>query len=286
MQDAVREIGRRFPLPTGPGLRFDKGRPKWFPLREFVRPHEEGSSFHAARRNPTSDPATRELEGLLRRLEGLMPLSPSIHWQESRQRNIEALGRIAAECAKSAALIRRLDGADYEVGGDEHLLIRVEDDPARIYKCTYGDSFGCHSVLDPVDVDLSGKNFNATLNDDPCFYLRRWILLNSLSGFATRYEGVLPPERSGWAPRICVSQPWIEGTNPSMLEIEQAMLAYGFHIVSEGAFFEPRSKLLLTDAAPRNVRIVNGGPVLFDAIAEIASPEVLGWLGSKGFQLD
>jgi len=40
----------------------------------------------------------------------------------------------------------------------------------------------------------------------------------------------------------------------------------------------PSSKILLTDAAPRNVRIIHGVPVPFDAIAAYATPVVLHWV--------
>jgi hypothetical protein len=43
------------------------------------------------------------------------------------------------------------------------------------------------------------------------------------------------------------------------------------------AFLNPHSRILLTDAAPRNVRIVNGSIALFDAIASFASDEICAW---------
>ncbi len=89
-------------------------------------------------------------------------------------------------------MINLLDGAEYEEGGDEHILFRVDDQPDRIFKSTYGDNFGRYSAFDPIDPEITGKNFNATGNPDASFYLKRWILLNSLSGFKTRFEGILP----------------------------------------------------------------------------------------------
>lgn len=240
--------------------------------------NESGDSTDTTGCEAIPDPETRELERILRRLERLMPVDPALDWKESRKWNIEALGRLAGGCEKSPGLIARLGGLDFEVGGDEHHLIRVDDEPTRIYKATYGDSFGCRTRFDPFDPELSGRNFNATLNDDPRFYLRRWILLNGLGGYRTRYEGILPPERPDWAPRICVSQPWIDAPNPSSQEIERAMLSFGFVLISENSYFQADSRLLLTDAAPRNVKIADGGPVPFDAIAELATGEVLSWI--------
>ena len=79
-------------------------------------------------------------------------------------------------------VIRRLEGADYEIGGGEHLVVRVDEQPDRVFKLTHGDCF---------------LNFE--------------------------------------------------------------------------------SRILLTDAAPRNVRIVDGTPALFDVIASFASEQVYEW---------
>jgi len=222
------------------------------------------------------DPENRELEGILWRLERFLPGNREVDWKESRRRNIEALGEIQRDI-KSERLIALLDGIEYKVGGDEHLLFHVESDPGRVYKSTYQDSFGCRSVFDSIDPDLTGKYFNATLNDDPLFYLRRWILLNSLGGYKTRFEGILPPEKEGWVPRICVSQPWLAGENPDPRDISRLMQRAGFLPLGLDAFYLAEAGLLLTDAAPRNVRVSMGFPVPFDAIAEIASPEVEAW---------
>lgn len=98
-----------------------------------------------------------------------------------------------------------------------------------------------------------------------------------MSGFQTRFEGFLPPEPGLRRPRICVSQPQLVGVNPTDLEIEVALKEYGFQAISRHTYFQPDTKILLTDAAPRNVWIIQGIPVPFDAIAEIASSRVLEW---------
>ncbi len=210
-----------------------------------------------------------------------MPSRPPFDWKESRRWNIEALGELRKGCQRSEGLIRHFDGAEYIVGGDEHLLLRSDDEPTRIFKTTYADSFGCRTTFDPIDHEGSGRHFLATLNDDPRFYIRRWIILNGLGGHLTRYEGILPPEKPHWAPRICISQPWIDGPTPGLADIERAMRAYGYLPVSEHAYFQPTTKVLLTDAAPRNVRLWEDGPIPFDAIAEIASPEIEEWIACR-----
>lgn len=180
-------------------------------------------------------------------------------------------------------MIVLLDGAEYEVGGDEHLLFRSDDQPDRIFKSTYGDNFGCYCVFDPIDPELTGKNFNATGNPDVCFYLKRWILLNSLGGNKTRFEGILPPENPHWLPRICISQPWLDGSNPNSATISRLLENAGFLEVSREAFYLPDSGILLTNTAPRNVRISGDSAIPFDALAEIASDEVTRWI-KKQFQ--
>jgi hypothetical protein len=72
-------------------------------------------------------------------------------------------------------------------------------------------------------------------------------------------------------------QPKIGGANPSVGEIREVRALYGFVEISQDAFLHRRTTVLLTDAAPRNVRIIDGQPVLFDAIATVASPEILAW---------
>jgi len=161
--------------------------------------------------NPESfaDSETRELAEVLRRLERSMPSGPPLDWAETRRRNTEALEELSQADGKTEHLIDLLDGADYEEGGDGHILFRVDNEPNRIFKATYGDNFGCYSIFDPIDAELTGKNFNATGNPDVGFYLRRWILHNSLGGYKTRFEGILPPEKPHWLPRICsVNHGW------------------------------------------------------------------------------
>jgi hypothetical protein len=230
--------------------------------------------------NPESftDPETRELAGVLRRLERSMQSGPPLDWAETRRRTIEALEELSQADGKTEHLIDLLDGAEYEEGGDEHILFRVDSEPNRIFKATYGDNFGCYSVFDPIDAEFTGKNFNATGNPDIGFYLKRWILLNSLGGYKTRFEGILPPEKPHWLPRICISQPWLDGSNPSSGMISRLMKKAGFLEVSQDSFFLREAGILLTDTAPRNVRIFEDSAIPFDAIAEIASEKVIHWI--------
>ncbi len=158
------------------------------------------------------------------------------------------------------------------------MLFRVDSEPGRIFKATFGDNFGCRSNFDRLDPELTGKHFNATGNEDSTYYFRRWVILNALGGFKTRFEGILPPEQPHWLPRICISQPWLDGGNPGEEIISKAMTYAGFREISRGAFFLEEAGVLLTDAAPRNVRIMEGRAIPFDAIAEVAEDEVVRWI--------
>ncbi len=184
------------------------------------------------------------------------------------------------ELARKAEISHReVRGAHIEDGGSEHVIIEFEAEPDRVFKATFGDNLGCRSDLFRSDPELTGRHFHPTGNADPFFYLRRWLCLNSISGYKTRYEGIIPLGYDGHLPRICVSQPVIIASNPTERQIEQALKLYGYRKISGDAFLNDDNGVLLTDAAPRNVRIVDGVPIPFDAIAEIAPPAVLQWAG-------
>lgn len=235
-----------------------------------------------------SCPENRELGEVIRWLEGIHGGDSPLDWKESRRRCADILLAYQENSDKSQELAERLLHADYEVGGDEHHLIRVEDEPHRVFKITHGDAFGCYSYFSPHDPDLKGKHFHGTLNDDPIFYLRRWMILNALTDYITRFEGILPPQGRLILPRICISQPTLDWPVPSVRTIERHMAMFGFKRISQDAFLEFESRILLTDAAPRNVRIDEGSPevlaqgflALFDAIASIASERVIEWARS------
>jgi len=103
------------------------------------------------------------------------------------------------------------------------------------------------------------------------------MLLNSFTGYITRFEGLLPAEGKLRMPRICVSQPTLDATNPTRAEIREHLAKYEFESISEDAFLNFDNRILLTDAAPRNVRIVDGNLALFDVIASMATSRVYEW---------
>ena len=207
----------------------------------------------------------------------LLRSSAPVDWQKSRRWCSDVLRPLIESSQTSRRLTEMLDGKNFIVGGDEHHVINVASDPGRIYKLTHGDNFGCRPFFSPHDPDLTGKHFHGTGNADPFFYLTRWRLLNRLSGYKTRFEGLLLPEHPQWLPRMCISQPKVGGENPDIEEIRAAMERYGFIRISENAYLHIETRVLLTDMAPRNVRIIGGVPVPFDAIATFAAPEIMIW---------
>ena len=228
-----------------------------------------------------ASPENRRLGEVLRRLEGIYSGDSSLDWKESRRRCVEVLTAQLNSPENNASLVKRLQGAEYEIGGDEHWIVRLEEDSDRVYKLTNGDCFGCRPYFSSFDPDGIGKNFHGSINEDPIFYLRRWMLLNQLGEYQTRFEGFLPPECRLRMPHICVSQPTIDAPNPTRREIHLLLASFGFVEASLDAFLDPRSRVLLTDAAPRNVRIVDGSIALFDVIASIATDEIYTWVSHR-----
>lgn len=235
--------------------------------------------------NPS--PENRDLAGVLRELGRVLPDRSEIHRPGLRERYREILNGVASGSPTTGRLSALLRGSPYFVGGDEHRIVYAPGTQSdRVYKFTHSDSFGCRGEFHPSDPELSGKHFFAGVNMDLLFYLERWIYLNSISTYQTRFEGFVPPENERHMPRVCISQPVLpphtaNDPNPNEREIQDAFLPHGYQKISEGAFLHHGSGILLTDAAPRNVRIIAGAPVPFDAIAQIASPEVIEWANCR-----
>jgi hypothetical protein len=202
-------------------------------------PGEPESRFRAPE-IPHAHPGAenREMDEVLHELGGVLPGSASFDWQESQGWCGDVLRRIIARSDRSRRLRELLANAPFFVGGDEHHVFRVPSEPNRVFKLTHGDNFGCRSYFSPHDPELTGRHFHGTGDADPFFYLRRWRLLNLIGGYQTRFEGFVPAEKSGWLPRICISQPELEGTNPPRSDIRKAMLPYGFSEISDDAYLD------------------------------------------------
>jgi hypothetical protein len=98
-----------------------------------------------------------------------VPSSPHLDRETNRQWHIEFLKILSQTDDKTDRLLDLLNHIEYEEGGDEHVLFRLDSEPRRIFKATYADNFGCSSNFDPLDRKLTGRNFNASGNEDPIF---------------------------------------------------------------------------------------------------------------------
>ncbi|MEO8614096.1 MAG: hypothetical protein ABI600_03065 [Luteolibacter sp.] len=172
---------------------------------------------------------------------------------------------------------------DFEGGDEHHLALSANEEARRVFKWTYGNNFGL--LLKVYEIDPQGMNQNviSSGNPDPCYYLRRWIILKNIGPPVTRFEGLLPPDflNGERLPRLSISQRMLPPENPSYQEIINAFHKIGFIEVAENAYYRENDNILLGDAAPRNVRIVNGVIIPFDAVAEQPSGNAKEWCGNE-----
>jgi hypothetical protein len=77
-------------------------------------------------------PENRQLDAVIRQLGKLLQSDPSIDWRTDRQWIGHILKRFAAGDGPSNSLSERLTGARFEVGGSEHLILEMRDDPTRV----------------------------------------------------------------------------------------------------------------------------------------------------------
>lgn len=92
-----------------------------------------------------SSPENGKLGEVVRQLEGLHGGRSPIDWSGPRQRSAEILSACFEVSTQDDDLIRKLEGVDYEVGGDERHLVRIDALPERVFKITHDDAFGCYS---------------------------------------------------------------------------------------------------------------------------------------------
>ena len=226
-------------------------------------------------------PPTSDWKSCLRKLGRVSERSRNLGWKEARENYRKVLLELEESSPVSPRLYEELASANAFVGGDEHLNVQINSDPQRIYKLSAHDQFGVTYFFDPDDSSGDGRYFLAIGNEDPYLYLLRWKLLNEISSYQTNFEGIVAPEKGSFLPRICVSQPYVEGPNPSVTQITQVLQGHGYQEVSQRAYFSLATEVLLTDTFPRNVRIHGGLPALFDSVASRPTGEVEKWLYQK-----
>ena len=107
-------------------------------------------------------------------------------------------------------------------------------------------------------------------------YLRRLQLQGDLFGDDLRFEGIIEDPR-GW--RCVTSQRHIDGLAPTLHEIDEGLVAFGFHRLDiehmgyEGSHSYLMDNVGLFDAHPANFRISEGILVPIDVILVEFSPE-------------
>jgi hypothetical protein len=107
-------------------------------------------------------------------------------------------------------------------------------------------------------------------------YLRRLQLQVDLFGDDLRFEGIIEDPR-GW--RCVTSQRHIDGLAPTLHEIDEGLVAFGFHRLDiehmgyEGSHSYLRDNIGLFDAHPANFRISEGILLPIDVILVAFGPE-------------
>lgn len=200
--------------------------------------------------------------------------------EECCQYLLERLAGSPEEAERKFQVASAVDGKEQFHAGNEHYIFLPSDDnQSRVVKWTYGNNFGLK--LNVYENDPAGMNQNVipTGNVDPVYYLKRWIILNTISSPITRLEGLLPPDFlcGERLPRLSISQDMLPPENPTYQEIVRAFRRIGFTNIAENSFYRIEDNVLLGDATPWNVRIVSRKIIPFDAVAENPSGEACDW---------
>jgi len=205
----------------------------------------------------------------------ILSRSTEVGWkaveEECCQYLLAQLGGTARQAEEHFAVAASSDQRTVFEGGSEHyILLPADDTQDNVVKWTYGNNFGLKLKIYEIDPESMSQNVIGVGNIDPRYYLKRWIILNTIGLPITKFEGLLPPDVAAGErfPRLAISQKELPLLNPSHRDIVRAFRDIGFIEIAEDAFYRPEDNVLLGDAAPRNVRIVRGQIVPFDAVAE------------------
>lgn len=197
---------------------------------------------------------------------------------------LEGLGGTPKELGRNISLAAEIDDRQAFEGGDEHyILLPGAHATERVLKWTYGDNFGLRLKVFEHDPELMNHHVISSGNNDPRYYLRRFMILNRIGPPITRFEGIIPPDFLGneRLPRLVISQRELNPENPSLRDIVRCFREIGFVEVSEHSYYRKEDNILLGDAAPKNVRIENGVIIPFDAVAEHPEGSALEWCIGK-----
>lgn len=105
----------------------------------------------------------------------------------------------------------------------------------------------------------------------PSEYLDRLNLQNVLFNDDIRLERIV---RNNGRPIIIISQPAIKGSNPGQGELDELMVTKGYEKLTDGAYYDEPSGLLVFDLFPRNAfRAADGQIYPIDPVVQRISPD-------------
>lgn len=232
-----------------------------------TRPNEQTTGDETARTNSDGSGNSRNLLEAAARIGGKN--APVYFGPESTAKLAEVREKeLSALTQEPEAPAPPSESPDFE--GGEH-TVYVQPDEGQVLKYTLDGFYGrfIHEVklfdqrtfLNRPKLTLRGAL--------PSEYLRRWAVMSDIFGFDTTYLG----QRPGEAPRMAVSQPYIEqaideGTQaddaPEIEDVNAFMEAHGFTKVApesiaipeiaDVTWYRQRDGILITDAHARNFR--------------------------------
>lgn len=204
--------------------------------------------------------------------------------EECCQYLVERLAGSPEDAESRFPIAAAVHGKEQFLAGNEHYIHLPDGDSGtRVVKWTYGNAFGLKLKVYPIDPEGMEHHVIPTGNSDPRHYLRRWIILNTIGPAITRFEGLLPPDSDlgERLPRLVVSQDMLPQFNPDFRDVVTAFRDIGFVQIAEHAYYRTADNILLGDATPWNVRILDGRIVPFDAVAEHPDIESAAWCAKK-----
>jgi hypothetical protein len=105
----------------------------------------------------------------------------------------------------------------------------------------------------------------------PAEYLDRLDLQNKIFDDDIQLERIVP---NNGKPIIVTSQPAIKGVAPTQTALDELMLAKGYEKLTEGAFYDEQSGLLIFDLIPRNaIHAANGVIYPIDPVIQRVTKE-------------
>jgi DNA ligase (NAD+) len=196
-------------------------------LIPYVRTHDSEPSATTHDRAPSQSAA----RSLARRLEEDLKRGDGDNLQERIRRETESIlqwGDQSGRIVETEGIHRLLRDWTKLGGQSEHTVFHIEE-LSRIVKFTIPPNFGAQgSLLYIANIDASNRLFG----DD--------IVLH----------GILPSEQG---PAFLISQPYVEGTEPTLAEIADWFTAQGYHLTGHNRWFHKTTGIDIADAHTGNL---------------------------------